>query len=182
MHATVRTRLLAAAAAVVMAAWGCNRSTIDRDSTMRGTSGAAADQNAAVTVTGCLQQTSGLTGDYILTEVNRVDRTVGTSGSTTGADVERAQREAAAKSYRLDGNNDQLRDLVGKQVQVSGRVTDQANVGPATTPGSTAAGADRSRDTAPDASRDVHASDLARVKVDSVTKVADSCGAAGPAK
>src|SRR5438128_5230233 len=103
MHVNVRTRLLASAvAAVALSAWACNGTTTDRDAAMRGTSGTGADVNAAVDLTGCVQETSGITGNYILTQVSRADRTVGTSGSTAGGNiVERERLSAATKSYRL---------------------------------------------------------------------------------
>src|SRR5262245_28202094 len=75
-----------------------------------GTTGAA-DQRpadkptpAAMTVTGCLQKTGGLTTDYILTE--RINTSpVGTHGaSAPSGKVEAEEEKAAEHSYRLSGN------------------------------------------------------------------------------
>src|SRR5437667_677919 len=138
MHMNVRTRLLAGATiALALSAWACSNTSRDTYSAT-GTSGTATEQS--VNLTGCVQETGGLAGDYILTEVNSQNRPVGTSGtsgpsgtapsgsSATGDLAVREQHAAATLSYRLDGDNSQLRDLVGKQVQVTGRITEQGNI------------------------------------------------------
>jgi hypothetical protein len=197
MHVNFRSRLLAGAAvAFALSAWACSNTSRDTYSAT-GTSGTAAEQS--VNLTGCVQQTGGLTGDYILTEVNSQNRPVGTSGtapggsSATGDLAAREQQAAASLSYRLDGDNSQLRDLVGKQVQVTGRVTEQGKVAssnPSGTPsGAPTPGTPRDMTDNPQgkpaypstpatATPNISASDLARVKIDSITKVSESCGSA----
>jgi hypothetical protein len=170
MHVNGRTRLAVTSGALALAltAAACNKSDDSVMSGARGTSGTTADGSAAVTLTGCLQRGSGI-GNFILTQANMTSESVGTSGSAAGGDVAREQRDAAAKSYRLDGEDGKLRDLVGKQVRVSGRLTDRGDVNKT----------DRDRDergTVGKPDRDIDSSDLARVNVDSVDKVADSCG------
>src|SRR5205814_5262390 len=72
-----------------------------------------------ITMTGCLQKGNGMMSSYILTQATRDSGSVGTSGtaaSGTRSDaskVEREQANAAARSYRLSGDNGQLGDLVG---------------------------------------------------------------------
>jgi len=200
MHLNATTRLLtSAAAALALSAWACSNTSSDQNNTATpgaaGTSGAANEQS--INLTGCLQETGGMTGDYILTQVNSQSRPIGTSGSApnstapnstapggssaSGDIAAREQQNAAAQSYRLDGDNSQLKDLVGKQVSVSGRVTDQAKIsGASGTPANPATTANPNTTANPatgaGANHDISASDLARVKVDSITKVADSCG------
>jgi len=93
------------------------------------------------------------------------------AGSPSGDIVGREQHAAATKTYRLDGDSDQLKDLVGKQVRVSGHVTDRGDLGSADHPDTTSGG---------HVDRDISTKDLARVKVDSIEKVADACGSAAP--
>jgi len=184
MHVNATTRLLtSAAAALALSAWACSNTSSDRNNTATpgtaGTSGTASDQS--VNLTGCVQQTGGMMGDYVLTVVNSQSRPIGTSGATpnstapngssaSGDMAARARQNAAAQTYRLDGDNSQLKDLVGKQVSLTGRVTDQANLSPSGAPAGTS---DRPATTA---DTDIKAHDLARVKIDSIAKVADSCG------
>jgi len=170
MYRTVRSGLtIATAVSAIAIASACNRAPeSDKTAAAKSTN---ANERPGITLVGCVQETKGIMGDYLLTAANRVERSVGTSGSTAGGDVVgREQYAAAAKSYRLDGDSDQLRDLIGKQVRVAGHVTDQADLAK---PGTTAD--NKPPQTAPD--RDISAGDLARVKIDSITKVADSCGA-----
>ena len=85
---------------------------------------APADKNASdnppVTLTGCLMRGDGRT-DFILTKANQP---VGTSGESTEAgSIEHRTLEAAERSYRLDGDNDQFNSLVGHRVRVSGTIS-----------------------------------------------------------
>jgi hypothetical protein len=134
-----------------------------------GTSGSAAGQNAAVTVVGCLQQGSGMTTTFILTQANQPSGAVGTTGSSADPNkVASEQRAAAEKSYRLDGDKDTLNPLIGKEVRVSGRITD---------PGKVQTDQDRAAAGTPP---DIGQGDLAKISVDGVEKVAEACGAATP--
>jgi hypothetical protein len=155
-------------------------------------SGRAANDQAPVTLTGCLQ-----TGDrhtFILTEINR-ERSIGTTGSDSGATVEREQVHAAAHAYRLSADDDkQLDGLVGHQVRVRGTVTERADLPTGAAEGNPRT--DRTDRTASDrAARDrdsgdrraatngsetdrtkIDEGDLARLKVVSIDSVADACG------
>jgi hypothetical protein len=146
-----------------------------------GTAGTAADardteKNATTTLTGCLQEKKGMTGDYILTQVNlgsSGSAPVGTTGSTSsGSAIEQKQMSAAKKSYRLSGETDQLKNLVGHEVRVSGTVTDEGDI--AKNPPS-----EKSPSASGKTARDIDQSDLPKVDVASVSNVSDSCGAAG---
>src|SRR5947199_9337325 len=66
---------------------------------------AAKTDNQAVTLTGCLMRGDGR-NDFVLTKANEP---VGTSGASqeTGSIAART-RSAAARSYRLNGDNDEL--------------------------------------------------------------------------
>src|SRR5439155_9245502 len=100
--------------------------------------------------------------EYILTPSSRASGPVGTSGS-----VEDRQIKVASKSYRLDGDNDQLEGLVGKQVSVTGKLDEKANL-PAGTSGS---------DRGAISDRSIDNGDLAKVDVQTVTQTAEICGA-----
>ena len=188
MRVNWRTRLPIAGGilAVALAAGGCTKTSDNYDT--RGTAGTsgtiggtAADRGTeSVMLTGCLQKGSGM-NNFILTQVNTAPHTVGTTGATStseatpsaGSDtVGREQSHAAAQSYRVDGDNSTLNDLVGKQVRVMGRVTDRGDLNKT----------DQNREergTYGKADRDINQSDLARVSVDSIDKVSDSCSSAG---
>jgi hypothetical protein len=147
----------------------------------------ASNNQQPVTLTGCLQKGDGRS-DFILTQANTASP-VGTSGAASDtAKIEREQREAAAHSYRLDGDRDELDKLVGHQVRVSGNLTDKGDMnrasaenerGAAPTSGSTAPKGSEARN--PDYDRDrakISEGDLAKVDVKSIESVSDSCGAA----
>jgi hypothetical protein len=140
----------------------------DDRSTTTGTY-AQADQN--VTLTGCLQKTDGIMADYVLSQASQPSEPVGTTG-TTGT-VERAQINAAARSYRLSGQSDKLRELVGHEVRVMGTMAARSNLPPADqrTP---AAERDRSRS-------EIESSDLAKVDVTSVESLSTTCRNSRPA-
>jgi len=129
-----------------------------------------------INVTGCLQQGSGHT--YILTRMNEPSqKSVGTSGSP--AAVEREQLREAANAYRIDPQGDvKLDDMIGKQIRVSGMLTDradlpkpEANGVAAGTSGATANDAARNTDRA-----DIKQGDLAKIDATSVTVVNAACG------
>jgi hypothetical protein len=194
--------MLAGACLAAATLVGCNRSNDAND--MRGTAATSgnADQQQPVNLSGCLQRSSEtLTDAFVLTAVNGTQGStaatntapqagaeannptrapgsasgapgsVGTAGSASGDVVGREQHAAATKTYRLDGDGDQLRDLVGKQVRVSGHLTDRGDLGRPDRPSTTAGG---------NVDRDISTSDLARVKVDSIEKMADVCGNPSP--
>ncbi len=214
MRITALTKSAAAAGAVALALGGvaCG----DSDSSLENTAadpgreanadatGRTGHEGATLTLTGCLQESSaGLTGSYILTQVNEPSSAVGTSGSS-GAAVEREQMRAAKHAYQLESDNDdQLEKLVGKQVRVTGTLDEVSDLNRSASAreqgrdmGSAAAprddrgnATDRPRNTTErpadsdraDADRrggqDIDAGDLAKVNVTSVVQVADACGA-----
>jgi hypothetical protein len=87
---------------------------------------------------------------------------------------ESATDQPTTQAYQLVGNDEELRQHVGKQVRVTGRITDQANLGagtqePKREPANESAAKEKSE------RRDIDAGDLARVDVDSADKVSDNC-------
>jgi len=132
-----------------------------------GTSGAAGSTTAGdkspITITGCLQKGDGRS-DYILTEMNTTQTTVGTTGAAPGGStadaVGKEQTRAAAHAYKLNGEHDALEPLVGKQVRVSGML---------------AARSDLAKDKDVDRTK-IDESDLAKIDVSSIDSVSDNCG------
>jgi hypothetical protein len=126
-----------------------------------GTAGSAADASAKkpeVVLTGCLQEEKGMLGNYILTQASRTapDQAVGTSGEPKSA-VEQRQLDQAARSYRLSGDSDQLKDQIGHQIRVRGNLADKSDL--------------------KSADNDVSQSELAKIDVESVEMIANSCNA-----
>ena len=147
-----------------------------------GTSGTAADardadKNPTTMLTGCLQETKGMAGNYILTQANAGSNSsapVGTSGSTSsGSAIEQKQMSAAKKSYRLSGETDQLKNLVGHEVRLSGTITDKGDLSSNNPP------TEKSPSASGKTTRDIDDSDLPKVEVASVSSVSDSCSSAG---
>ncbi len=145
---------------------GCSNGNRDRDDSNAGTAGtsgatpeatANANDPSTMTVTGCLQQGDG-SADLILTQVNSQPGPVATSGGNQSTAVQEKQREAATRAYRLSGGPDELRDWVGHQVRVTGKLEDRGGV--------------QSRA----ADREVKEGDLAKLEVTSAESVADACG------
>jgi hypothetical protein len=157
--------------AVALSAAACNRdeaAEVDRDtdSLAANTSSQRGHEGAPITVTGCLQRSSGL-NNYILTQVNTPsDTPVATSGKeANGAAVQREQMREAKHSYVLDSDDkDAMRSLVGKQVRVTGTIDESSELRRGTTDG------DRRE------SPDIGAGDLAKVDVQGIVQVADVCG------
>ena len=123
-------------------------------------------EGARINLTGCLQKGGGLTSSYVLTQVNEPTRSVGTSGSSQPDVVKQEQMREAKHSYRLDGNDDQLGSLVGKQVRVEGTVAENSDLNK------------RAAEDRKDADKpaDIDTGDLAKVKVNSISAVSDVCG------
>ena len=138
-----------------------------------------------MTLTGCLQGGGGtFSNGYLLTMLND-PAGVGTSGSVTssGSSVEREQMRIAAQTYRLDPDDDvDLDRMVGKQVRVDGRVSEEANV--PNGKGGIGSNLDTQRPNrdAFDQERkgpQLRMGDLATFEVTSASIVADSCESAG---
>jgi len=131
-----------------------------------------------VTLTGCLQQGDS-SSSYILTEMNEPgSRPTATSGSADQGDkVAREQLKEAEHAYRLDAkNDDDLAKLVGKKVRVSGTITDKSDLVARTDQNRDRNGVGTSGRTDDHDRPKISESDLARVDVNSVEKVADACG------
>ena len=147
-----------------------------------GTSGtSAADKDTAakaepITLTGCLQKGDGaVRTDYILTEVKTTRASVGTSGAAANPKsdaVGQEQMRQAEHAYRLDGDRDDLDKLVGKQVRVSGTIEKRSDLNDHNANGTVK---DRDREKISD-------SDLAELKVASVSSIPGACGKSGPRK
>jgi hypothetical protein len=160
--------------ALALSAGACGRdetAAIDADADRLATTTASKDaghEGAPITLVGCLQRGSGM-NNYILTQVNSPsDSPVATSGQgAEGGAVQREQMREAKHAYALDGENDQLRDLIGKQVRVTGTVEENSELR-------------REKDTGTDTSRrdglDIDAGDLAKVDVQGVVQIAEVCG------
>lgn len=144
-------------------------------------------QAQQVTFEGCVQKGAGMLGsEYLLTMLNEPPGAAGTSGSVTrsGSSVEREQMRMAARTYRLEAKDDvKLEDMIGKQVRVSGVVSEQARV--PTGAGAIGSSADTqlpNRDRTGQNERsaaELKTSDLGKVDVSSATVIAPSCGAQG---
>jgi hypothetical protein len=135
------------------------------------------NEEPAVTLTGCLQRGDGvLTDRFVLTQVNHPagQTPVATSGqSDSAASVERERLRAAASTYRLDGDDDQLEKMVGSQVRVTGMIQEQADLPSLERDADNRAGAgSRSGDRSPE----VDTGDLAEIEVTSIEQIASNCG------
>jgi hypothetical protein len=162
----VRRFMAACACAAAVAAAGCDNSANRNTSSTTPPAGdVSASKDQPVAITGCLMRGDGR-NDFILTKANEP---VGTSGAPAEAGtVERKKMEAAARSYRLDGENDQLEKLVGHQIRVSGTLEDTGDLNKAEK---------SERGTSGEAGKDreIKESDLAKIDVKSVESIADTC-------
>jgi hypothetical protein len=186
-----RSTTLIAGAALV-AAVACGRSSENTNGAQAQHDGSASSDvhstgtdhasSQTVTLEGCLQEGGAtFTKGYLLTSVNEPS-TAGTSGSVTssGSAVEREQMRMAASTYRLEPQGDvKLDGMLGKQVRVSGTVSEQAK----SPNGKGAIGSDEdrqrpNRDSSdrPERSTYMSGSDLAKIDVSGVTITAESCG------
>jgi len=182
----VSTKFFGWGVAIALSAFACSGSNTENkfpngDATKAAepTPGAAAtggtttaSEKPPVTIAGCLQKGDGRS-DYILTEVNTAPTRVGTTGSTpaTGSSADvvgKEQMRAAAHAYKLDGERDTLEPLVGKQVRISGTLTERAELNEH----------DRDGRVEPKDRTKIDEGDLAKVDVKSAEQIADSCGGA----
>jgi hypothetical protein len=161
--------------AVGISATACNRddaAEVDRDTDRLAadTSRQPGHEGAPITLTGCLQRGSGL-NNYILTQVNAPSETpVATTGKeASGAAVQREQMREAKHAYQLDGDDkDAMRDMVGKQVRVTGTIEETSELRREANETRTAG--DRRQ------GLDIDTGDLAKVDVQGIVQVADVCG------
>jgi hypothetical protein len=164
--------------AALTVAVACDNSTNQQRSSSSSPAAAPADKNASdnqpITLTGCLMRGDGH-NDFVLTKANQP---VGTSGEAAGAgSIPERTREAAERSYRLDGDNDQLNALIGHRVRVSGTIKDHGDLN-----ASSDTSASNARGTSGEAGKnqEISESDLAKVDVKSIDSVADSCDGVNP--
>ena len=113
---------------------------------------------------------------------NRWPLTLESPASGAGS-VEQKTIDAASRSYRLNGDNDELDKLVGHQIRVSGTLADRGNLN-APQQGSSP---ERGTSGTMNKDRELSESDLAKVDVKSVESIADSCdsgknGGASPSR
>lgn len=155
---------------VVLAGAACeSRTATDRPA--RDGDRAAADQNrghegAPITLTGCLQRMKR--GDtFILTRINTANN-VGAVGTSGAPPAERQQERAAWHAYRVSGEEDNLKGLVGKQVRVVGTLEELSDLKKER--GAAGQQGGRTPDT------DIDADELAEVKLTSISLVSDVCG------
>jgi hypothetical protein len=175
--------------AMALSAFACNRNNDQvgdedraRDDNRIATDNRQQDeQQPSMTVVGCLQEGDGR-NDFIVTADNTARDVAATTGSA--ADADRQRLLAAAKSYRLTDADQDLKQYTGKQVRVMGKLVDTANLpsphataGPESAPGQAAQ--TQSGQTARDSERaEIHERDLAKLDVESVEVVSETCGSA----
>jgi hypothetical protein len=164
MDRMMMSKLLAVPSALLLAGAvsACNG---DRANTQ-----ARGHEGAPINLTGCLQKGGGVMSSYILTQVNEPTRSVGTSGTAQPGVVAQEQMREARHAYVLDGDNDQLDNLVGKQVRVQGSIAESSDLNK---PANDSRAADKRDETK---RPDIDAGDLAKVNVQTISKVSDSCG------
>jgi hypothetical protein len=146
--------MVACGIALVVSSTACDRDK-NRTAQSRGHEG------APINLTGCLQKDDGISTTYILTQVNEPTHSVGTSGSSATANVDQERMREAKHAYRLSGDDDQLKQLVGKQVKVEGVIAENS---------------DYKKTIDPARRADVETGDLAKVDVKSVAAIAEACG------
>jgi hypothetical protein len=175
----------ALARAALIACVGCGRSdnrTTQQQPEATGTSGNAAQQQT--TFEGCLQKGAGMFGtDYLLTMFNEPPGVAGTSGSitATGSSVEREQMTMAAKTYRLDPNDEHVKlgDMVGKRIRVTGVIAERARVPNGTGPIGSSLDTqlpNRNRNVQDSYGSAVDSGDLAKIDVASAAVIGPACG------
>lgn len=175
---TSRSTAIVCGAALILAAAACNSPERDgRYGAADGSGGAATadrgktEDRGRMTLVGCLQRGDG--DDFILTQVNEQPRPVATSGERESSAVQQKQQEAASQAYKLSGGPDNLRDMVGHQVRVTGTVSDRSEVQER----------DQEREVKErDRQREVKERDLATLEVASAESVANACGNAAAGK
>jgi hypothetical protein len=171
-------------AAALTAACGnkADQTAANPDNRPVGTSGAASTGNEIkpIDVTGCLQKADR---SYVLTEINKPNPNAASTNKTgDGSVVEREQMHAAQHAYRLTAEkDDDLEKLVGKQVKVTGTLTEPSDLTARDdrrandlTVG-TSGDHDKNHDRKQDRAR-IRTGDLASVDVTSIEPGAGGCG------
>ena len=184
-----RPQLLALALigfAVALTACGnTDRNAMTADNRAAATSGSTSlsDVKRPIDVTGCLQKADG---SFVLTEISRpAPNAAPTEKEGDGSVVERERLYAAQHAYRLTADKDNdLRTLVGRQVRVSGTVTEKSDltVGDERRANDLMVGTSGSQDTNHGRSKraKTDTGDLTRVDVRSIQQVAAGCGSRTP--
>jgi hypothetical protein len=159
--------------AMALSVGACNRdeaAEVDRDTDSLATDTTAprGHEGAPITLTGCLQRGSGM-NNFILTQVNSpAESPVATSGKADNA-VQREQMRGAKHAYALEGDDDDaLRNMVGKQVRVTGTIEETSELRREVS---------KPRDSTDKRDPlDIDSGDLAKVEVRGIVQVADVCG------
>jgi hypothetical protein len=126
-----------------------------------------AHEGTPISVAGCVQKGDD---DFLLTQVSRPSSALPSSGASNADQIAREESRAATHTFRLNGKDDQLEQLVGKQVEVTGTTAEGSDVW------------QKVRDAneeAKDGERkplDIKESDLAKIDVTTIAQVADTCG------
>jgi hypothetical protein len=161
--------------ALAVSGVACNRddaAEVDRDTDRiaADTSRERGHEGAPITLTGCLQRGSGL-NNYILTQVNEPsDTPVATAGKeSSGTAVQREQMREAKHAYELEGDDTEaMKNLVGKQVRVTGTIAETSELHREAT--ESRRSGDRRE------GLDIDRGDLAKVDVQGIVQVAEVCG------
>ncbi|HZP49200.1 MAG TPA: hypothetical protein VFB07_11725 [Vicinamibacterales bacterium] len=165
MHA--RLFFAACASVALLSAGACNTTPNDRttDQTKaapdtaaatKGTTGADADQQKPIALTGCLQKDGG---DFVLTQINEPPK---------GEPVAEQDVKEAEHTYRLNAkntNDDDWAKMVGREVRISGTLAKRGDV-------DQKVGTSGSTESAPK----IRERDLAQVDVSDIQQVAAACG------
>jgi hypothetical protein len=171
---TANCRAVAVGVAL-LSVWACN----GRDNIATGRARQSAstttssNPSADMNVTGCLQQEEN--GTFILTELNRPT----TPDALNPAVVEREELAAAEHSYRLDGpRGTDLKQLVGQQVRVQGRIVKRSDLVGGTGLTGTSGNETESKqaEAVAGGTRAVKQHDLAKVRAVSVQQTGKACG------
>lgn len=169
------TPLVVCAVTLTLDGTACNKKATTENPALTTPAG---HEGAPITLTGCVQKGSGL-NNYVLTQVSSpAEGPVATTGNTPGSNtpsgnppssyapsggsVQSEQMRAAQHAYQLSGHHEDLRDLVGKQVRITGTIAENSDLNKIE--------GDQNR------KLDIDTNDLAKVDVQTVEKISDACG------
>jgi hypothetical protein len=125
-------------------------------------------------VSGCVQQSGG---EFMVTTAIADDVEVERRG-----EPQRSQLNAAARAYRLNGDEDQLEDLLGSRVQVVGTVEERADLPELERPGAAdSQNRAENREQTREEPLDIDVSELAELNVQSIQPTGQVCGDRGAA-
>jgi hypothetical protein len=165
--------LVAACAALAMAGAACGRE--DEPAIDTAAESERSEQAPeTMQVSGCIQQSGG---EFIVTTTSPDDVEVERRG-----EPQTSQLEAAARAYRLNGDEDQLEDLLGSRVQVIGTVEERADLPELERPGAADnQNSAENREQNREEPLDIDVSELAELSVQSILSTGQVCGDRGAA-